>query len=97
MLTANTRVRGNFDLRAAAFATRERGLCQVRAQAEVYPDLPQHLIVSPGAPEESVLLRRLEETSLPYRMHPYRLGVDHAGAALLREWITESAATDCTP
>jgi hypothetical protein len=44
---------------------------------------------------ESMVYRRMTETQLPYPMHPFRVGVDAAGAALLQSWILNDAAADC--
>jgi hypothetical protein len=82
--------RGTFDFRAAHFLS----ACNAVPQAGVYDD-PNITIVSPGNPTESMIYRRMTETALPYPMHPFRVGVDAAGAALVKGWIQNDAPTDC--
>ncbi|MEM9458378.1 MAG: PQQ-dependent sugar dehydrogenase [Myxococcota bacterium] len=82
--------RGNFSLQADEILS----TCNLPPVVASF-DLPGASIVTPGDPENSILYRRLVETDLPYRMHPYRFTVDEAGAALLHDWITLSAPADC--
>lgn len=83
--------RGDFSLVRSQFLA---GLCNQLPQSAAYDD-PAMRLIKPGDPERSIVLRRMQETQLPYQMHPYRMTVDAQGVALLKEWIETTAAADC--
>lgn len=83
--------RGDFSLRKASFL----GACDLPVQAGTY-DQPAMRVIAPGAPDLSMIWRRVVEASLPYRMHPYRASADLEGGALLRRWLLEESAADCS-
>ena len=87
--------RGNFSLLQEDVFT-ARGPCNKLPESGVYDD-PTMRVVFPGDPDASMIVKRLEETTLPYGMHPYRASVDEAGVQLIRQWIEEEAADTCTP
>jgi len=79
------RARGYFILANNGF----RSACGVGPQMAVYDD-PDSRILVPGNPDHSLLLRRLMESELPYRMPPYRHGVDPVGTGLVRAWLADA-------
>ncbi|MCH2108819.1 MAG: PQQ-dependent sugar dehydrogenase [Polyangiaceae bacterium] len=84
--------RGDIDLRSESFLE----ICDRISMTAVY-DAENSLLVTPGSPEDSIIYRRITESELPYRMHPYARGPDEKGSALIKEWIEKDAAQDCTP
>ena len=54
--------------------------------------IPNARLIAPGAPERSVILRRMQVDD-SHRMHPYRPAMDPAGVALLQGWM--ATLTDC--
>lgn len=54
--------------------------------------IPNARLIPPGAPERSVILRRMQVDDA-HRMHPYRPVMDAAGVALLQGWM--ATLTDC--
>lgn len=83
--------RGEFSLVRSQFLA---GLCNQLPQSAAYDD-PAMRLIKPGDAEHSIVLRRMQETQLPYQMHPYRMTADAQGVALLKEWIETTAAADC--
>ena len=55
--------------------------------------LPNARLIAPGAPQSSVILRRLTVNDA-HRMNPYRFAVDEFGVAMLRDWI--GTLKDCS-
>jgi glucose/arabinose dehydrogenase len=83
--------RGEFNLQRDHFV---KDLCNVTPQVFVFDD-PSMRLIKPNDPQRSMVLRRLQENGVPYRMHPYRSDVDTVGIELLTEWINTTAAADC--
>jgi len=86
--------RGDFSLLYQDVFAPGKGICNRPPSTGTY-DIANAKVVTPGSLDRSVLYRRLSETTLPYRMHPYRSSVDSAGVALIRKWLETTAATDC--
>ena len=82
------------DFRYSHFDLAHVGLCKRPNSAGVMGD--REFDIVPGAPEQSILLYRLESTA-PKAMMPQigRAVVHEEGVALLREWITSLDARAC--
>jgi uncharacterized repeat protein (TIGR03806 family) len=82
---------GNMDLRMAT-SLKDTGICNIAPQGATL-GLANPLIVAPGDPDHSILVKRMEDLG-GYRMPPLATSVtDTQAIAVIREWI--SGLSEC--